>query len=80
MRWLEAIWSPEKLDSLLAYLTYNIAVWTSVVTLVALIMTVVSIRGPLKESTKARELETKEKRIERSLELIRMMANVDPET
>lgn len=43
-------------------------------------MTVVSIRGPLKESTKARELETKEKRIERSLKLIRMMANVDPET
>ena len=84
MHWLEAHISPENMDRVVSYLTYHVAVWTFFLTLVVLFATALSIRSPLRGSAlarkaeaSARNAEAEERRIDRSLDYIRLACGFD---
>jgi hypothetical protein len=63
----------ELITSVLAYWT---AVGTFVITAFVIFVTVIMIRSPIKENTRARKQEENQKRIENALDLIKIVAGV----
>jgi hypothetical protein len=68
--------SADSLDRIAAYASYYTSAFTFLITAFVLIITVLAIRGPLKENTRTRKQELVQRRFENALTLLRIVGGV----
>jgi|ERR1700722_2926234 hypothetical protein len=68
--------SADSLDRITAYASYYTSACTFLITALVLVITVLAIRGRLKENTRTREQELVQKRFENALTLLRIVGGV----
>jgi hypothetical protein len=68
--------SADSLDRIAAYASYYTSAFTFLITALVLVITVLAIRGPLKENTRTRKQELVQKRFENALTLLKIVGGV----
>jgi hypothetical protein len=76
MQAIPSLLSVTTLDQITSLLAYWTAAGTYAITALVLILTVVMIRSPIKENTRARKQEEQQKRLDNALELMKIVSGV----
>jgi hypothetical protein len=76
MQAIPSLLSVTTLDQITSLLAYWTAAGTYAITALVLILTVVMIRSPIKENTRARKQEEQQKRLDNALELMKIVTGV----
>jgi hypothetical protein len=76
MQPIPSLSSAATLDQITSLLAYWTAAGTYAITALVLVLTVIMIRSPIKENTRARKHEEEQKRLENALELLKIVGGV----